>query len=598
MRCPKCNFISFDDLVACAKCANDISVLSKELNGTCIESKPEFFLGTAIQTPAIDDDAFSDSQVLPPIDQGGVNFDDTSTGGFSQLASSSSQTSSVDFDDSIGLAAEDDVAIELGEIMPIDLDQLDDTSVFAGGGLTETHNLNDSDLSSDLDKTEAMSVSSAINLDLDLDGDFSDIDIDDSALDFSNESVSSIGSAGSSDYNSSRSNDMSGLGGASADGSGSLELDDELIAQLNSSDDELDATTAFAPDFVKQDQPSVFASGSQGEVAASLELDDSLIAELAGDSDHGGVSEGFSLDFSSDHSGSGEFELDEALLAELASDSGTGEHPADSAVGLPVIGSGLSEFEGDFVVDSKPASIEDLTGEFEPIASTEELGFDELNLSDIDVSDLVESSTEEGVVADDTLKDGSVSFGGSLPSSQSFEPFVADFSADATDLLGEDAANVPFEDLTGEFPPLAPGDESDVAALGLADIDVSDLILASEEEISLATEFPSNDGDVAPVSSGTDFLSVDDTIYDALPVVDETAGLRAGADLGLDPSHASNLDSGIDLEGFFDAPGTLSDIDDSALDGMLDGASKIGPDDLPEIELLLDDDDDGPPDLP
>jgi hypothetical protein len=49
MLCPKCGFISFDHLVACEKCHNDLSVIREELHGTAADVAGLFFLGALIK---------------------------------------------------------------------------------------------------------------------------------------------------------------------------------------------------------------------------------------------------------------------------------------------------------------------------------------------------------------------------------------------------------------------------------------------------------------------------------------------------------------------------------------------------------------------
>ena len=112
MRCPKCKFISFDDLSSCAKCSNDLSALSQDLAGTCADGRVPFFLSSVVQAPEYEEDSFSDSQALPPIDDTDINLDDTGTGQFG-IADASIEVSG------------DDVALELGDVMPVDMDQID-----------------------------------------------------------------------------------------------------------------------------------------------------------------------------------------------------------------------------------------------------------------------------------------------------------------------------------------------------------------------------------------------------------------------------------------------------------------------------------------
>lgn len=49
MLCPKCGFISFDNLPACGKCHGDLSGVAAELHGTATEGAGRFFLGALIK---------------------------------------------------------------------------------------------------------------------------------------------------------------------------------------------------------------------------------------------------------------------------------------------------------------------------------------------------------------------------------------------------------------------------------------------------------------------------------------------------------------------------------------------------------------------
>ncbi|NTV13627.1 MAG: hypothetical protein HGA96_06830 [Desulfobulbaceae bacterium] len=589
MRCPKCSFISFDDLAVCAKCAGDLSVLSGELNGTCIEAKPEFFLGTAIQTPAIDEDSFSDSQALPPIDHGGINFDDTSTGGFSPLSSSAAASAVSDFDDSVGLSSEDDVAIELGDIMPIDLDQLDDTSVFAGAALADTDSFDPANFALDLDKTETMRVAgnhdvdldltgrfASTNLDLELDGDFSDIDIDESGLEFTDDGSPSV-SGTSSEVSSLNSSDGH-LGSASLDNSVGIDLDDELIAQLSSFEDDLDSTVAFAPNVsgsvpLAGDAAGDAAGGAAGGAAGSLELDDSLTAELTGSFSVRESSEAVSLDYSDDQSGSGEFELDAALVAELANDSSSGEVFEDVDLDDHGEGADLGPVP-DFFAEATGAvaPIEDLTGEFSPISYSDEPELGDLNLSEIDVTDLIESSSEESTQYVNGSLEVDVESRGGV---QAFDSSPADFPVKVAD------------------------DVAVLDELASTEIDVSDLIDSSsvEEDLLASTDEQILGGpsvDVAPVSG---HMAEQDLVLDEFPVVDvEVPGNAGLSEMSLSASDDLDVDVLSEDGDLFD------EVDISELEAELSGSLGVkskGEDGLSEIELFPDaDDDEGPPDLP
>jgi len=536
MRCPKCSFISFDDLAVCAKCAGDLSVLSRELNGTCIEARPEFFLGTAIQTPSLDDGNFSDSQVLPPIDHGGINFDDTSTGGFSPVSSSVSGSSSYDFDDSMGLATEDDIAIELGDIMPIDLDQLDDTSVFSGVALADTDSFDPANFALDMDRTETINTANfdvdldltgkfaSTNLDMALDGDFTDIDIDDSDLDFSSDTPLSPRGASVDGFRAD--SEMSDIERNSLDSSVGIDLDDELIAQLSTFVDDLDTSASFS---------SLVTSGGAAEPEAEayggeVEFDDALVAELTGSFPVNEALGGEGLDNYAALSGPGEFELDAApggVFDDIDLDD-RGDETSFSLAG------------GSFGGASAETPIEDLTGEFSPISYTEEPELGDLNLSDIDVTDLIEPSSADNVLL-------------------------------ASDNAAVDVG-VPVEDLTGEFVPSAFDDEVELDEELLLSEDTESVEAVSLDQL-LVAEDSAVFGDVSGVAGETEM---------SLPIVEDVA-LEAGAFSGelFEEVDISELENDLSDSFNVSADNVAAEVDDG----------------LPEIELIPDDDE-GPPDLP
>lgn len=613
MRCPKCSFISFDDLVVCAKCASDLSLLSRELSGTCVEARPEFFLGSAIQSPALDEDNFSDSQVLPPIDHAGINFDDTSTGGFSPLSSSLAASASLGLDDGMGMSTEDDIAIELGDIMPIDLDQLDDASVFSGDSLVDTNSFDSGDFALGFDKTETMSAAdhnaidldltgkfSSTNSELELDGDFSDIDIDDSTFDFA--SGSDLAGIGASPFDSGEASiDLTPF-----DDSGGINLDDELIAQLVSFNDDLDSSANFGP------SSALSAAGEGlGEGATdSVELDGSLAAELTGAFPVSYATENVTVDDLVDQSGTGEFELDSALVAELANDVVPDEMFLDLDLDGLVDGSDAVSLADHSAETASGAAGEDLTGQFSAVA-----GGEELDLGGVfDVDDLVEPSL--GAIC---LDEGSNAI--NLIESRPGDGGQADFGADlaAEDLFVGNAAEVPIEDLTGEFLSIDVGDDAvGLGDLALAEIDVSDLLEPSgEESVSVFDDAKTDSG-----AFGVDDLSDVDEV-DPLDGDFPAEAAFAGQSWGGDGVLAGDLDvslvgglggasvvSGGDLEPLSAQDAVSSEgvgerelfdeIDISELEAELNSSAGVmakADDGLPEIELISDDDE-GPPDLP
>jgi hypothetical protein len=576
MRCTKCSFISFDDLSACAKCASDLSLLSKELNGTCIETRQEFFLGSAIQTAGLDEDSFSDSQMLPPIDHSDMNFDDTSTGGFSPISPSLSGTSA-GFDDSVGVSGEDDVAIELGDIMPIDLDQLDAGPVLPVGSLESTDALPFDDFSFDSDKTNTLGAQPANEIDFDLTGgdveSISDFNFDDdlSGLDLNDSSIeikSETADDGASLFDRTS---MDSVSDATADAG--FELDKDLLEQLSDSGGSFDETLTLGADVAFDDTRASLRAISEDE-AAPLELDESLVAELAGTSSLDFSGE-FPVEYSDEHSASGEFGLDDALVAELASGdkipvagapsdvlSGV-QGPQESAgdFGFPL------EFEAGVVGGEAPSmldQVEDLTGEFPPIREDDETEFAGLDLADIDVSDLVDVSMER----------------------------IPDASADNGLLLGHDSVGMEF---SGPISLTVEDTEGDITS-SVLDLDSG---VDDNSLLDLGLEMKNEDGvgDLSGVPEiGLSSFSPDDTFREAA-AVDVSADDASLIGDSLAAQSAQSLD-GSELE----EDGDLSSIDIDALsldtdfEAFLD--KRTGEEELPEIELISDDDQEGPPDLP
>jgi len=603
MRCTKCSFISFDDLAACAKCATDLSLLAKELNGTCRETKPEFFLGSAIQTGGLEEDTFSDSQMLPPIDHSDMNFDDTSTGGFAPLAASSA-AAGLGFDDSVGVSGgEDDVAIELGDIMPIDLDQLDAASVLPEVSLEKTDSMPSAGFAAASDKTDAIAAPAGDDFDFDFsdglsepgselkfDDDLSGLDIDDSSLDLSDSLAAGSGSRFDQTMLDSSGEETEGTG---------FELDQELLDQLaDSGDGVLDETVSLdvAGGF---DRTSVAPLELADDGSAPLELDESLVAELAGTTSTMDFSGDFPVEFSDDSSASGGFGLDEALVAELADEAGEPSAVAGDAAALSPEGSSVFddlpavdlsgvEAERDDAAVSAPVTfeqIEDLTGEFPPIREDDESELASLDLADIDVSDLVDHSSASeddqalsslgalgelsgplSVSVDDTLRDGQVP----LPSGQ--DSFL---SADGGGVAGLDSmAEVELDDLVLEDDTASP-----------AMIAAAPPVVSSEEELSSVEEE----------------VSLNDAFDDFALTVDGDAEASDGEVLSL-PGDLPPADLSFELDDAEGVEPSLAGIDGPmSLDDDMEvflGKQSVGDDDLPEIELISDDEDDLPPELP
>lgn len=543
MRCTKCSFISFDDLSACAKCSSDLSHLSKELDGTCIETRQEFFLGTAIQATGLAEVNFSDSQALPPIDHSGVNFDDTNTSRFPPAAASSADDSGMGFNDSLSLTAEDDVAIELGDIMPLDLDQLDSLSLSEDMSLERTDALPTDDFNIDFNRTNDISGISDNQIDLDLTDSF-----DDSGSGFKfNDDLSGIEKS-SSDLSDDFNNVTTSLFGKNFadlpteqhEGS-DIELDQDLFQQFSDSGS-LDETISLDVNSgIEETDLSRFLIGE--DAPAPLDLDESLVAELSGASSLDASGE-FSVDFSTDHAASGEFVLDDALVAELASDEN-----------VPMNMEHQLEFADNFSANQSAFSgvVEDLTGDFPPIREGDDVELSSLELADIDVSDLIENSGgfsgsdtpgESDFLVEDTIRDASASL----------QP-LQDLGFDEIN-MGEGLAG--FDDL------------------GSAGLEIGSLA-ANDADFSAADASPS----LEPVA-----LSINDTLQDG----DEAAALPPGDDISLtglsiDAGEVEDLSLGVDALAF-----------DDELESFLvkEGAAKK----IPVLELIADDDEDGPPDLP
>lgn len=63
MLCPKCGFISFDNLSACGKCKNDLSVLSQELHGTAAAVTGTFFLRSVLNESSASQETDAENDV-------------------------------------------------------------------------------------------------------------------------------------------------------------------------------------------------------------------------------------------------------------------------------------------------------------------------------------------------------------------------------------------------------------------------------------------------------------------------------------------------------------------------------------------------------
>lgn len=549
MRCTKCSFISFDDLSACAKCSSDLSHLSEELNGTCIETRQDFFLGTAIQASGSAEVNFSDSQALPPLDHSGVNFDDTNTSRFPPAATSLADDSGMGFDDSISLTSEDDVAIELGDIMPLDLDQLDSLSLSEDMSLERTDALPTDDFNIDFNRTNDVTGASDNQIDLDLADSF-----DDSGSGFKfNDDLSDIEKSSFAFSDDSDNVTTSLFGKNFADfsteqhGGSDIELDQDLFQQFSDSSIHDETISLDVNSGREETDISRFLIGE--DAPASLDLDESLVAELSGASSLDASGE-FSVDFSTDHAASGEFVLDDALVAELASDENVAIDRSDHHL----------EFADNLYADQSAVSgvVEDLTWDFPPIREGDDVELAGLDLADIDVSDLIENSVggsgadtlgESGLLVEDTIRDVAAQH-------------VQDLGFDEIS-MGEDLAG--FDDLDSV------GVEVDDLAAKDIDFYAGDAS-SSLEPVVLSLNDTLQDGDEAAALPHSD---EDDVPGDDISLTD----------LSLEVGEVGDLSLGVDALAF-----------DDELESFLvkEGAAKK----IPVLELIADDDEDGPPDLP
>ena len=383
MRCPKCKFISFDDLSSCAKCSNDLSALALDLKGTGTEARVAFFLGSVVQAQDLDDDTFSNSQAMTPLDDSNLSFDDTLSG--------TTDTLGLDLDASLEVAP-DDIAIELGDQMPVDLGEIDmsgtgdidfDASLTLGDTETKSSvdvttksadldeiNFNDDidlnltsdfddDSLADFDATEILSVNdseslSDDNLDLDLTGsfenkvelDFGEVDLDATGMSLSTDSMTTP-QAGSA-----------------------LDLDEDLLAEL--ADDSMAPGSPIAPD------PAVAGEGTL-DFDMSTELTD-LSADETPDLDLSG--EFSSIEVSDQEETMSSDDID-ALLDDFDDDL-----------------SGLDDNDLDDLDDL------DLDDDFGSLDSdSTEADSPSLDFGDLDVSDLVASGDDTSAIEIDDLED-------------------------------------------------------------------------------------------------------------------------------------------------------------------------------------------------
>jgi len=248
MKCPKCGYISFDDLSTCTKCSTDLSAIAEELKGTGTETESDFFLGSAIKNTNLDfDDTFSTTQTLPPLESDvELDFDDTASTTQGIAFSSESMPSAPPEED---LDSTGDVALELGEIMPIDLSQLDATmeiSALASQGKDEA--------------TESLPDEATMAVDL---------------AELTSQNLEPVAGDDSMDLTEQLA-DLDREGAAAHDADATMALE-PLVAPDEGEEDSLDETIIL-PDL---DQIDVEMAEEEGE-AEDLSLDDTAAMELEG----------------------------------------------------------------------------------------------------------------------------------------------------------------------------------------------------------------------------------------------------------------------------------------------------------------------------
>ena len=163
MKCTKCGYISFDDLTYCSKCTTELASVAETLHGTCSGTEPEFFLASLVSQAMEGESPFEDlgtPETPQPADTE-IDFDASTPGDLSFPGA----------DDTLTLDTEDeDVALELGEILPLDLSQLESGEAPEEDTDFETLSL---DETSDIDLT--------VDLSEEEESDLTDVDLSDAA---------------------------------------------------------------------------------------------------------------------------------------------------------------------------------------------------------------------------------------------------------------------------------------------------------------------------------------------------------------------------------------------------------------------------------
>lgn len=122
MRCPKCGYISFDDLEVCKKCHKDIAGTVQEMNGTAFHALAPLFLQTAAPHSPRGQFAATD------IDSGarGPDFDGSGEGALTG-ADAEFVLDDISFDDGPSVAIDKETA-EADKEITLDMDGLDEVA--------------------------------------------------------------------------------------------------------------------------------------------------------------------------------------------------------------------------------------------------------------------------------------------------------------------------------------------------------------------------------------------------------------------------------------------------------------------------------------
>jgi hypothetical protein len=549
-----------------------------------------------VQSPELGDQTFSGSQALSPIDDSDVNFDETTDGGPS--FSSEADQSFSSFDDSIEISA-DDISLELGDIMPIDLDQLDEpidldndtnfdsTEVLAmDRGQGEDFN-DDIDLNltgdlfnqtNDFDSTEVLSSDSfGEDIDLNMTDDFDEkikLDLSGDLGDFEFDSTS-IAFESLSDSQAIKDNTTLSL-------NDDLDLDDDLLANMTGELPEMEPDIADqTADFLLADLQAEAAEepplpALSGEVDTDLdefefdETDLSLEPEeaTAPFSVDDTLSEIDSLDLDNDPRATltGAFPTPEIDATEETSDFLRADPQAETAGEQPETtlsvdtAADLDEFK---FAETDLALEPETTGEQPEAAQSADTAadLDEFKFAETDLAPAPEPiAARETFNSEDTLTE-SVSFAMDDELDLDFNEFDAgqqpqDDAALADELFAtmDDELDLDLNELDA-----GPGPEE----LGV-NAELEELEPESEGEIFASDRAP---------SLGLDEIDVSDLL--AAPAEEE--------------SPFSTEDEAIDLT-------SLLDEDEEGHDSDLDLLAE----DMPKFELIDDDEDndEGPPDLP